>query len=109
MSDIKRYGYYIPSQDLMAGDAKLSAQAKEIYERFGLDITFACRFDGADVIEYEDGSVKKNIILRDFTCEICGEPVLGGRACPKSLLSKEEKPIACKCKDYRTYKRKEIA
>lgn len=102
-NNIVRYGYYIPAQDLMYGDIAFAQQAKDLYQTFGLNHKYACSFDGVSVIEYEDCSVKREYILRDFICELCKESVLGGRVC-----SANDSDVVCRKVWDKKFKRGEI-
>jgi hypothetical protein len=65
-SPIDRHGYYIPADDLIAGDLGSSMIAKQIWQKMKLDIKFAQRFDSVSVWVRNDGAFMYRATLHNF-------------------------------------------
>jgi hypothetical protein len=67
------HGYYVPAQDLLAGDPRLAAEAKRLFESYELPRDAKGRyqggkFDGCSVFQKADG-VTRRVMLEDFFSE----------------------------------------
>jgi hypothetical protein len=66
-----RYGYYIPTQDLLCGDLEFATEARENFRALALPCDKhgnyqGNRYDGFSIYVREDGTLVKRLTLQNF-------------------------------------------
>jgi hypothetical protein len=62
-----RYGYYLPKQNLLAGDPSLAGEAQAFYSGgLGLDKRHAEPYDGVSTYSRPDGTLVVRVALQNF-------------------------------------------
>jgi hypothetical protein len=62
-----RYGYYIPSQNILRGDKELAAEAEFFYlDILGLDKKHAYHYDGVSVMPDEKGKLFIRVVQQNL-------------------------------------------
>ena len=77
-------------------------------EQISNDPTYADNFDGASVIELDDGMMIRRVIARKLICDMCHNERIGGSECPNDPdyiknIKAGNKLVPCRSKEKAAY------